>query len=132
MAIGALIFFIGLAVLVRQGFKKKQNYPILKKKNLEPGRFAATATVAGVSMIMVSIYIQKLFPVESAQTQVTQAAISSNLKYELEAILPNDESNVKITKAINRFQEEYHGALKTRRQEHNRTIDPRNDVSDQN
>ncbi len=110
MATGAILFFIGLAVLVGQGFKKNATIRFLEKE-YRLGRFVTAATVAGITFIMVAVYIQKLFPTETAQTKIAQPTISSNLKYELEAILPSDESNTKITKAINRFQKEYHNAL---------------------
>jgi len=110
MAIGAILFFIGLAALVRQGFKKNTTIRVLKKE-FGAGRFVTTTIVTGVAVIMAAVNIQKLFPAESVQTKITQPALSSNLKYELEAILPSNESNSKITKAINRFQREYHEAL---------------------
>ncbi|SEM81149.1 hypothetical protein [Nitrosomonas marina] len=111
MTAGAILFFIGLAALIRRGFKKSKTIRFFRKE-YGFGRFVATVIVSGVTLIMTSIYIQKLFPVESIQTNTDQVAIiSSNLKYELSTILPSEENNTSMTRAINRFQKEYQEAL---------------------
>jgi len=110
MAFGAILFFIGLSILIRLGFKKTNTVKFFGK---EYGlwRFVFTTILSGVGLIMVSIYIQKLFPPES-ETVIEQSPviISSNLKYELSSILPNDQNNTKMMNAIDRFQKEYQDA----------------------
>ncbi|MCB1949371.1 hypothetical protein [Nitrosomonas sp.] len=111
MAVGAILFFVGLAVLIRRGFKKSTTVRFFRKE-YGFGRFVTSTIVSGVALIMASIYIQKLFPVESVQADTSQVAtISSNLKYELSSILHGDEGNTRMIRAINRFQKEYQEAL---------------------
>ncbi len=111
MAVGAILFFLGLSLLIRVRFKKTKTIRFFRK---EYGlwRTIFTAITSGVALIMVSVYIQKFYPVETIKTEETQLAISSNLKYELESILPDDEDDSKIMRAINRFQKEYPEAVK--------------------
>ncbi|SER71442.1 hypothetical protein SAMN05421690_10589 [Nitrosomonas sp. Nm51] len=121
MAVGAILFFVGLGVLIRRGFEKITSVKFFRKE-YGFGRFVISTIVCGIVLIMTSIYIQKLFPVESIQgdTSPQVATISSNLKYELSSILPSDESNTKMVKAINRFQKEYQEALED---EDNKTME---------
>ena len=61
---------------------------------------------------MLSVYIQILFPPEpEPEMAPTQAAISSNLKYELEALFSNVDDESALMIAVNRFQSEYQDAL---------------------
>ena len=112
MAVGAILFIVGISVLTRHGFKKSVTVKFFRK---EYGfrRFVFATITSGIAIIMVSIYIQKLFPVEAFQDEVKAplATLSSNLKYELESILSHDESNTKMMNAIDRFQKEYQQAL---------------------
>ena len=111
MAIGAILFIVGLSVLIRRGFKYSTTVKFLRKE-YRHGRFVLTSIISGIALIMASIYIQKLFPVETIQAQeASTVVLSSNLKYELESILASDKSNTKMMNAIDRFQKEYQQAI---------------------
>lgn len=111
MAVGAIIFFIGLSVLIRLNFKKTKTINFFGK-TYGTWRFILTTILSGVVFIMSSIYLNKLFPPD---TQIAMDGapvnLSSNLKYELSSILPADGNNTKIMDAINRFQKEYQNAI---------------------
>ncbi|MDC8445025.1 MAG: hypothetical protein LV471_03750 [Nitrosomonas sp.] len=111
MAVGAIIFFIGLSVLIRLNFKKTKTIDFFGKTYVT-WRFILTTVLSGVVFIMSSIYLNKLFPPD---TQIVMDGapvnLSSNLKYELSSILPTDGNNTKIMDAINRFQKEYQNAI---------------------
>ncbi|MCP5246282.1 MAG: hypothetical protein H6937_10220 [Burkholderiales bacterium] len=111
MAIGAILFIIGLSVLIRRGFKYSTTVKFFRKE-YRFGRFVFTSIISGIALIMVSINIQKLSPVETIQAQEAPTVVlSSNLKYELASILERDENNTKMMNAIDRFQKEYQHAL---------------------
>lgn len=111
MAIGAILFVIGLIVLVRFNIKKTKSIKFFGK-TYGRGRFVFTTILSGVLLIMISVQIQKLFPPESVvMAEEAPVTLSSNLKYELNSILGIDESNPKMMKAIERFQKEYQDAV---------------------
>jgi len=110
MALGAILFIIGLSVLIRFNIKKTKTINFFGK-TYGLGRFILTTILSGVVLIMIAIQIQKLFPLEPESTvDEAPVAISSNLKYELSSILGIDESNTSMMNAINRFQKEYQDA----------------------
>jgi len=111
MAVGAILFVIGLTVLVRFNIKKTKSIKFFGK-TYGRGRFVFTTILSGVCLIMISVQIQKLFPPEPVvMAEEAPVTLSSNLKYELNSILGIDESNPKLMKAIERFQKEYQDAV---------------------
>jgi len=111
MAIGAILFVIGLTVLVRFNIKKTKSIKFFGK-TYGRGRFVFTTILSGVFLIMISVQIPKLFPPEPVvMAEAAPVTLSSNLKYELNSILGIDESNPKMMKAIERFQKEYQDAV---------------------
>ncbi len=111
MAVGAIIFFTGLSALIRVNFKKTKTINFFGKA-YGLWRFIVTTILSGVALIMVSIYLNKLFPPDiEVIVEDHSIALSSNLRYELSSILPVDGNNEKMMSAINRFQKEYQDAL---------------------
>ena len=111
MAIGAILFVIGLTVLIRFNIKKNKTIKFFGK-TYGRRRFIFTTILSGVALIMISIQVQKLFPAEfEVMVDETPVALSSNLKYELDSILGDDENNTRMKKAIDRFQKEYQDAV---------------------
>lgn len=111
MAIGILSFAIGLVVLIRLNFNKSKTIRFFGK-TYGRGRFIFTTILSGVVLIMISINIQKLFPVDTdSVVDEIPVAVSSNLRYELSSVLPVDEENPRLMNAINRFQKEYQAAV---------------------
>lgn len=111
MAVGAIIFFTGLSVLIRLNFKKTKTIHFFGK-TYGIWWFILTTILSGVVFIMSSIYLNKLFPPDTQTvTNETPVNLSSNLKYELSSILPTDGNNTRIMDAINRFQKEYQDAV---------------------
>lgn len=113
MAFGAILFFTGLAVLIRRYIKTTKSVKFFGKEYVL-WRFVLTTLTSGIALIMLSIYIQKLFPPEPIQVEQIQAEISSNLRYELESILPSSQNNTRMLNALNRFQKEYQEALQNK------------------
>ncbi|MBX3628964.1 MAG: hypothetical protein KF908_03440 [Nitrosomonas sp.] len=111
MAVGAVIFFTGLSALIHLNFKKTKTINFFGKA-YSPWRFIVTTILSGVGLIMVSIYLNKLFPPDiEVIAERHSITLSSNLRYELSSILPANGNNEKIMSAINRFQKEYQDAL---------------------
>ncbi|MCC6921544.1 MAG: hypothetical protein IT525_00535 [Nitrosomonas sp.] len=111
MAVGAIIFFIGLSALIRLNFKKTKTIHFFGR-TYGIWRFILTTILSGVVLIMSSIHLNKLFPLDTQIiTNETPVNLSSNLKYELSSILQTDENNTKMMDAINRFQKEYQEAI---------------------
>ncbi|PTN10741.1 hypothetical protein [Nitrosomonas aestuarii] len=115
MAFGAVLFLVGVIVLARLTVKKTKTIKFFGKE-YRLWRFVFTTTSSGMALIMLSIYTHKLLPPESIQSESTQAVIgvSSNLRYELETILPNDQNNARMLNTITRFQKEYQEALQNK------------------
>ncbi len=111
MAVGAISFFVGIYFLIKLGFKqikivkmRGKEYPLM--------RFVMTTVSSGIVLIMLSVYMQILFPPEpEPEMAPTQIAVSSNLKYELEALFSNVDDESALMIAVNRFQSEYQDAL---------------------
>ncbi|HBV20835.1 MAG TPA: hypothetical protein DEF07_03830 [Nitrosomonas sp.] len=115
MTFGAVSFIVGITVLARLSIKRTKTIKFFGKE-YRLWRFVFTTISSGIALIMVSIYTHKLLPPEPMQAETTQADldISSNLRYELETILPNDQNNARMLNAINRFQKEYQKALQNK------------------
>ncbi|GJL74368.1 hypothetical protein [Nitrosomonas sp.] len=115
MTFGVVSFIVGITVLARLSIKRTKTIKFFGKE-YRLWRFVFTTISSGIALIMVSIYTHKLLPPEPMQAETTQADldISSNLRYELETILPNDQNNARMLNAINRFQKEYQKALQNK------------------
>jgi hypothetical protein len=111
MAIGAILFFVAIYVLIKQGFKQIKTVKV-RGKEYPLMRFVLTTSLSGIALIMLSVYIQILFPPEpEPELAPTHAAVSSNLKYELEALFSNVDDESALMTAISRFQSEYQDAI---------------------
>ncbi len=115
MTFGVVSFIVGITVLARLSIKKTKTIKFFGKE-YRLWRFVFTTISSGIALIMLSIYTHKLLPPETTQMETTQADldISSNLRYELETILPNDQNNTRMLNAIHRFQKEYQEALQNK------------------
>jgi len=111
MALGAILFFVGIAAQIRFGFQRI-NMIKLRGKEYKLWYFVATTVVAGVALIMLSVLIPKYVPYQpESASNSAQPVLSSNLKYELGSILSSmDLNNDTMMSAINRFQVEYQEA----------------------
>ena len=111
MALGAIPFLVGTFYLAKLGLKQIKVIKI-RGKEYTLTRFVLTTTLSGIALIMLSVYIQILFPPEpELEIAPTQAAVSSNLKYELETLFSDVEDEGALMAAISRFQLEYQDAL---------------------
>lgn len=111
MALGAILFLVGIAVQARLGVQRISTIR-LRGKEYKVWLFVMTTVVAGVALIMLSVLIPKYTPYqpESASTS-TQPVLSSNLKYELDSVLSSMSlNNDTMMNAISRFQVEYQEA----------------------
>ncbi len=110
MAVGAILFFVGIFILARLGFKQIKIVKF-RGKEYPRGRFVLTTVLSGIALIMISVFVQKIFPPEPEQELAPiQSSISSNLKYELETLFSDVEDEGALMTAINRFQTEYQAA----------------------
>ncbi|MCH9639849.1 MAG: hypothetical protein K0U40_10190 [Betaproteobacteria bacterium] len=111
MALGAIPFLVGTFYLAKLGLKQIKIIKI-RGKEYTLTRFVLTTTLSGIALIMLSVYIHILFPPEpEPEIAPTQAAVSSNLKYELETLFSDVDDEGPLMIAINRFQSEYQAAL---------------------
>ena len=111
MALGAILFFAGVFYLAKLGLKQIKTIKV-RGKEYTLTRFVLTTTLSGTALIMLSVYIQILFPPEPELELVpTQAVVSSNLKYELETLFSDVSDESALMTAISRFQSEYQDAL---------------------
>ncbi|MBL0010819.1 MAG: hypothetical protein IPP22_07135 [Nitrosomonas sp.] len=111
MALGVILFLVGIAVQTRFGFQHINTIK-LRGKEYKLWYFVATTVIAGVALIMLSVLIPKYFPYQPESAfNASQPVLSSNLKYELDSILSSmDLNNDNMMNAINRFQMEYQEA----------------------
>jgi len=113
MAVGAILFFVGIIVQTRLGSKRIKTIQ-LRGKEYKLWQFVVTTVGSGVALIIISVLIPKYisYQPESA-TQTVQPAISGNLKYELDSVLSSLKiNNGPMMDAISRFQVEFHDAMK--------------------
>ena len=112
MALGAILFFVGIIVFAWHGMQRINSVRLLGKE-YKLWHFVLATVGPGVALIMLSVLIQKYIPYQPEQdSKSSQPMISSNLKYELESILSSmDINNNTMMTAINRFQVEYQEAL---------------------
>jgi hypothetical protein len=111
MALGAILFLVGIAVQARLGFQRI-NMIKLRGKEYKLWYLVLTTVAAGVALIMISVLIPKYMPYQpESASNSAQPVLSSNLKYELDSILSSmDLDNEIIMSAIGRFQVEYQEA----------------------
>jgi hypothetical protein len=110
MALGAILFLVGIIVQARLGLQRI-NIIKWRGKEYKLWHFVAITVGTGVALIMVSVLIPKYVSYQSESAQLTQPLISSNLKYELDSILSGmNFNNDAMQNAINRFQVEYQEA----------------------
>ncbi len=111
MALGAILFLVGIAVQARLGLQRSNTIK-LRGKEYKVWFFVVTTVVAGVALIMLSVLIPKYMPYQPESTSNSaQPVLSSNLKYELDSALSSmDLNNATMMKAISRFQVEYQEA----------------------
>lgn len=111
MALGAILFLVGIIVFARLGLQRISIVKLLGKE-YKLWRFVVATVGLGVALIMLSVLIQKHIPYQSEpDSQSLQPVLSSNLKYELESILSRmDIDKDTMMVAINRFQVEYQEA----------------------
>jgi hypothetical protein len=110
MALGAILFLVGIIVQARLGLQRI-NIIKWRGKEYKLWHFVAVTVGTGVALIMVSVLIPKYVSYQPESTQLTQPLISSNLKYELNSILSGmNFNNDAMQNAINRFQVEYQEA----------------------
>lgn len=110
MALGAILFFVGIAMQTLFG-ARRINIVKLRGKDYKLWRIVLATIGSGVALIMISVLIPKYMPYQPEVPQSTQPVISGNLKYELESILSSSNlNNDAMMNAINRFQMEYQEA----------------------
>lgn len=111
MALGAILFLVGIIVFARLGLQRISIVKLLGKE-YKLWRFVVATVGSGVALIMLSVLIQKHIPYQpESDPQSLQPVLSSNLKYELESILSRmDIDKDTMMVAINRFQVEYQEA----------------------
>lgn len=111
MALGAILFLVGIIVFARLGLQRISIVKLLGKE-YKLWRFVVATVGSGVALIMLSVLIQKHIPYQpEPDPQSLQPVLSSNLKYELESILSRmDIDKDTMMVAINRFQMEYQEA----------------------
>lgn len=110
MTLGIITFLTGLFIYTQNEIKQ-QKVVTLRGKDYKPWKFLIITVGLGMALIMLSIFIHKQFPYQPEQKNPeVQVALSNNLKYELESIIP-DFKNSPLSPYITRFQTEYHHAL---------------------
>lgn len=111
MALGAILFLVGIIVQARLGVQRI-NIIKLRGKEYKLWHFVVVTAGSGVALIMISVLIPKYVSYQPESTQqLTQPLISSNLKYELDSILSGMSlNNDAMMNAISRFQVEYQEA----------------------
>lgn len=111
MALGAILFLVGIAVQARLGVKRINTIK-LRGKEYKVWLFVVTTVVAGVALIMLSVLIPKYMPYQpESASNSAQPVLSSNLKYELDSVLSSTNlNNDAMMNAISRFQVEYQEA----------------------
>lgn len=110
MALGAILFFLGIAVQAWFGVRRI-NIVKLRGKDYKLWRIVLAIVGSGVALIMISVLIPKYMPYQPEASKSVQPVISSNLKYELDSILSSSNlNNDAMMNAINRFQAEYQEA----------------------
>ncbi len=111
MAVGAILFFVGIAVQARLGVQRI-NIVKLGGKEYKLWQFVVVTVGSGVALIVISVLIPKYITYQpESGSQASQPALSSNLKYELDSILSGlNLNNDSIMSAISRFQVEYQEA----------------------
>ncbi len=111
MALGVILFSVGIIAQTWLGFQRIDGIKLLGKK-YQRWRFVLASVSSGVALIMLSVMLPKYIAYEPIQEQKSmQPALSGNLKFELESILFSLNLNEDtILKAINRFQTEYQEA----------------------
>jgi hypothetical protein len=111
MALGAILFLVGIAVQIRLG-SQRINIIKLRGKEYKVWFFVVITVVTGVALIMLSVLIPKyMFYQPDSPSQSSQPVLSSNLKYELDSALSSmDLNNDTMMNAISRFQVEYQEA----------------------
>ncbi len=111
MALGAILFLVGIAVQIRLG-SQRINIIKLRGKEYKVWFFVVITVVTGVALIMLSVLIPKYMPYQpDSASQSSQPVLSSNLKYELDSALSSmDLNNDTMMNAISRFQVEYQEA----------------------
>lgn len=113
MAAGAILFLTGIFVQARFGAKRITVIK-LRGKEYKLWQFVTATIGLGVALIVVSVLIPKYVAYQpETSPQASQAGISGNLKYELDAILTSLKINHNtMMDKINRFQSEYQEAAK--------------------
>ncbi|PXW89979.1 hypothetical protein C8R34_103136 [Nitrosomonas sp. Nm84] len=111
MALGAILFFVGIGIQARLGAQRISSIK-LRGKEYKLWHFVVVTVGSGVALIMLSVLIPKYISYQPESTQQSsQPLVSSNLKYELDSILSsmhlNDDA---MMNAISRFQTEYQKA----------------------
>lgn len=111
MALGAILFLVGIAVQIWLG-AKRINIIKLRGKEYKVWFLVVSTVVTGVALIMLSVLIPKFMPYQpDSAFQSSQPVLSSNLKYELDSALSSmDLNNDTMMNAISRFQVEYQEA----------------------
>lgn len=110
MALGVISFLVGIIVFTRFGAKKINVVKFLNKE-YALWRFVVTMIGTGIALIMVSVLIPKYIHYQPEQQQPTQPILSSNLKYELDAVLNSlNLTSDAMVNAMNRFQVEFQAA----------------------
>lgn len=110
MALGAILFIIGIFVYTRLTVKKV-NVVKFRGKEYALWQFFFVTVGSGVALIMLSVMMPKYVSYQPDQTQSVQPQLSGNLKYELDAVLRNlNLDDNAIRGAIDRFQVEYQAA----------------------
>lgn len=111
MALGAILFFVGIYFLIKLGFRQIKIVK-MRGKEYQLWRFVLTTVLSGVALIMLSVFIQRTFPPElEPEPEPIQSVVSSNIKYELESLLSDIDDNSPLMTAVSRFQSEYQDAL---------------------
>ncbi|TXI20168.1 MAG: hypothetical protein E6Q62_02315 [Nitrosomonas sp.] len=118
MALGAILFFVGLAVQIRLG-AKRINTIKLRNKEYKVWQFVILMIGSGIGLIMISVILPKHITYQPESTsQSLSPILSGNLKYELDSVLSSlDLNNPAIINAVARFQTEYQEA--SQRNDHN-------------
>ncbi len=111
MTLGVILFVVGIIVYASLGAKKAKAVKFFGKE-YRLWSFVAATVGLGTALIMLSVLIPKYIDYQPEKAPLSmQPLLSSNLKYELDAVLNslNLTSNA-MTNAIGRFQVEYQAA----------------------
>lgn len=111
MALGAILFLVGIIVYARLGMQRV-NIVKLRGKKYKLWHFVIATVGSGIALIMLSVLIPKYLPYQpESSPQSLQPIISGNLKYELDSILSSlDIKDDAMINNIDRFQAEYQEA----------------------